>query len=147
MVIKNNQELIQAVKKAIDESGYKKSYISEQLGISRQAFSHFLQKSNFSIDDANKILKIIGYKATANIDKNILQKVDKNSWQKINPMIQCNQVKQNEINSGRTLKTFNLIIGNKEKPFTDYQSRKRLFNHTYLKWYIYSNIVLFIFQV
>lgn len=38
-------------------------------------------------------------------------------------MIQCNQVKQNEINSGRTLKTFNLIIGNKEKPFTDYQSR------------------------
>lgn len=79
MVIKNNQELIQAVKKAIDESGYKKSYISEQLGISRQAFSHFLQKSNFSIDDANKILKIIGYKATANIDKNILQKVDKNS--------------------------------------------------------------------
>lgn len=79
MTIKTNQELAQAVNEAIKESGYKKNWIADQLGISRQAFSHFLQKSNFSIDDANKILDIIGYKAIAKVDKNVLQKVDKNS--------------------------------------------------------------------
>lgn len=79
MAIRTNKELAQAVNEAIKESGYKKNWIAEQLGISRQAFTHFLQKANFSIDDANKILYIIGYKASANVDKNILQKVDKNS--------------------------------------------------------------------
>lgn len=79
MAIKTNQELAQAVNEAIKESGYKKNWIAEQLGISRQALTHFLQKANFSIDDANKILDIIGYKASAKVAKNILQKVDKNS--------------------------------------------------------------------
>lgn len=79
MAIKTNQELAQAVNEAIKESGYKKNWIAEQLGISRQALTHFLQKANFSIDDANKILDIIGYKASAKVDKNILQKVDKNN--------------------------------------------------------------------
>lgn len=81
MAIKTNKELAQAVNEAIKESGYKKNWIADQLGISRQALTHFLQKANFSIDDANKILDIIGYKASAKVDKNILQKVDKNSWQ------------------------------------------------------------------
>ena len=81
MTIRTNKELAQAVNEAIKESGYKKNWIADQLGISRQALTHFLQKANFSIDDANKILDIIGYKASAKVDKNILQKVDKNSWQ------------------------------------------------------------------
>lgn len=76
MTIKTNQELVQAVNEAIKESGYKKNWIAEQLGISRQALTHFLQKANFSIDDANKILDIIGYKVSAKVDKNILQKID-----------------------------------------------------------------------
>lgn len=79
MAIKTNQELAQAVNEAIKESGIKKVFIAEKLGISRQALTHFLQKANFSIDDANKILDIIGYEASAKVDKNILQKVDKNS--------------------------------------------------------------------
>lgn len=79
MTIKTNKELAQAVNEAIKESGYKKMWIAEQLGISRQALAHFMQKANFSIDDANKILETIGYKAVAKVDKNILQKVDKNS--------------------------------------------------------------------
>ncbi len=69
MTIKTNQELAQAVKGAIAESGYKKSYIADQLGISRQAFTHYLQKANFQIDDANKIFDNIGYKVIAKIDK------------------------------------------------------------------------------
>lgn len=79
MAIKTNQELAQAVNEAIKESGYKKNWIADQLGISRQALTHFLQKANFSIDDANKILNIIGYNVNAKVDKNILQKVDKNT--------------------------------------------------------------------
>lgn len=79
MEIHTNQELAQAVNEAIKESGYKKNWIAAQLGISRQALTHFLQKANFSIDDANKVLSIIGYSAKANVDKNNLQKVDKNS--------------------------------------------------------------------
>lgn len=79
MTIKTNQELAQTVNKIMEESGYKKKWVADQLGISRQALNHFLQKANFSIDDANKILNIIGYKASAKVDKNILQKVDKNS--------------------------------------------------------------------
>ncbi len=79
MEIRTNQELIQAVNEAIAESGYKKNWIANQLGISRQALTHFLQKQNFSIDDANRILSIIGYNVNAKVDKNILQKIDKNT--------------------------------------------------------------------
>ena len=79
MEIHTNQELAQAVNEAIKEQGYKKNWIDAQLGISRQALTHFLQKANFSIDDANKVLSIIGYSAKVNVDKNNLQKVDKNS--------------------------------------------------------------------
>ena len=59
MDIKNNDDLKIAVLKAIDDSGYKKSFIADKMGISRQAFSNFLNKSNFSLDDANKILNVI----------------------------------------------------------------------------------------
>lgn len=77
--ISNNKDLVLAVNQAIQESGYKKMWIADQLGISRQALTHFLQKANFSIDDANKVLTVIGYTVQATVDKNTLQKVDKNS--------------------------------------------------------------------
>lgn len=79
MEIRTNKQLADAVNAAIKESGYKKIYIAKQLGISRQALTHFMNKSNFSIDDANKILEIIGYNAFAKVDRKYLQKVDKNS--------------------------------------------------------------------
>lgn len=69
MAIKTNQELAQAVNEAIKESGYKKSFISDKLGISRQAFSNFMNKANFSLDDANKILEIIGQSTFTEIHK------------------------------------------------------------------------------
>lgn len=69
MAIKNNDELKQAVNKAIDNSGYKKMWIAEQMGISRQAFSNFMNKTNFSIDDANKILTLIDSNVIAEIHK------------------------------------------------------------------------------
>lgn len=72
--ISNNKELIQAVNDAIQESGYKKMWIAEQLGISNQNFHRLLQKKSFSLDDANKILSIIGYESITNINKKDLKK-------------------------------------------------------------------------
>lgn len=69
MIIRTNQELVQAVNEAIKKSGYKKSYISDKMGISRQAFSNFMNKANFSLDDANKILEIIGLSTSTEIHK------------------------------------------------------------------------------
>lgn len=74
MEIKSNDELRQAVNKAIKESGYKKNYISEKLGISRQAFYKMInEKESFSLDDANKILEIIG-KETKTVIKEVYKK-------------------------------------------------------------------------
>lgn len=69
MTIKNNNDLVNAIKGAIAESGYKKSYIAEKMGISRQAFTNFMNKSNFSLDDANRILSIIGYETITKVNK------------------------------------------------------------------------------
>lgn len=73
MAIKSNNELKQAVNKAIDDSGVKKSFISDKLGISRQAFYKMMnEKESFSLDDANKILDILGKKT-----ETVIKKVDK----------------------------------------------------------------------
>lgn len=69
MEIKNNDELVKAVNDAISESGYKKSYIADKLEISRQGLSNLLAKQNFSLDDANKILSVIGYETLTKVNK------------------------------------------------------------------------------
>lgn len=66
--IKTNNDLIASVNKAIKESGYKKIWIADQLGISRQALDNLLKKQSFSLDDANKILNIIGFSAIGNVN-------------------------------------------------------------------------------
>ena len=44
----------------INSKGIK--FISDKLGISRQALYQLLRKKNFNVDDANRILAVIGYK-------------------------------------------------------------------------------------
>lgn len=74
MAIKTNDELKQAVNKAIDDSGIKKNFISDKLGISRQAFYKMMnEKESFSLDDANKILAILG-KETETVIKIVYKK-------------------------------------------------------------------------
>jgi len=46
----------------INSKGIKYNFISDRLGISRQALYQLLRKKNFNIDDANRILAVIGYK-------------------------------------------------------------------------------------
>lgn len=68
MTIKTNSELSQAVTKLIKESGYKKIYIANQLGLTRQGLDKLLKKQSFSLDDANKILAIINKKIVAQLE-------------------------------------------------------------------------------
>ena len=67
--IASNIDLVQAVTSAIAESGYQKSYIAEQLGMTRQNLSKMLAKSNFTVHDANRILEIIDYKMEIELQK------------------------------------------------------------------------------
>ncbi len=55
-------ELALLVDDYINKHGFKYKFIAEKLGISRQALYNLLRKKNFSIDDANRILAVIGYK-------------------------------------------------------------------------------------
>lgn len=45
----------------ISNKGIKYNFISDKLGVSRQALYNLLRKKNFNIDDANRILSVIGY--------------------------------------------------------------------------------------
>lgn len=69
MAIKTNQELAQAVNEAIKESGIKKVFIAEKLGLSRQGLDKLLQKQSFSLDDANRILNLIHLSVSAKINE------------------------------------------------------------------------------
>lgn len=67
--LNDNASLVGAVNNAIQESGYKKSYIADCLGMTRQNFSKMLAKTNFNVNDANRILNVIGYEAVLELHK------------------------------------------------------------------------------
>lgn len=46
----------------IKNHGIRKTFIAEKMGISYPYFQKFMSKKNFTIDDANRILSVIGYK-------------------------------------------------------------------------------------
>lgn len=71
MEIKTNKELAQAVNDAIKESGIKKTFIAEKLGIKREVFARMLNKKQFSLDDANKILDILNMEAKTIVIKKV----------------------------------------------------------------------------
>lgn len=66
-----NKDLANLVDSTIKETGVTKMHIANKLEISRQAFDKLLDKKQFSIDDANKILNVIGY----NIENVLIQKI------------------------------------------------------------------------
>lgn len=69
MYIKSNVELTTQIINLIDQSGYKKTYLSDKLGIKNQNFNRLINKKNMSLDEANNILKILGYNAKIVIEK------------------------------------------------------------------------------
>lgn len=68
IVVSCNKELPEKVSDIIIKHGVKKTWIAEQLGISNQHVNNILAKKNITIDDANKILNLIGYKASIIIE-------------------------------------------------------------------------------
>lgn len=82
MDIKTNQELSQAIEKAIEDSGYKKQYIAEQIGIKGQNLKRYIYKNNMSLDDANKLLDMIGLQATINISQKKYLKINQKTIDK-----------------------------------------------------------------
>ena len=66
-----NKDLASLVDDTIKNTGVTKMHIANKLGISRQAFDKLLDKKQFSVDDANKILNIIGY----NIENVVIKKI------------------------------------------------------------------------
>ena len=69
MEIKTNKQLADAVNAAIKDSGIKKVFIAEKLGIQREVLSQMMKKKQFSLDDANKILDIIGMETETKVIK------------------------------------------------------------------------------
>ena len=59
---KEMNELATMVDDFLYHGRYNKTDIAKQIGITRQGFYNYLRKSNFNIDDANRILSVIGYK-------------------------------------------------------------------------------------
>ena len=71
MEIRTNKQLADAVNAAIKESGIKKVFIAEKLGIQREVLSQMMKKKQFSLDDANKILDIIGMETETKVIKKL----------------------------------------------------------------------------
>lgn len=68
-MISTNKGLTEAVEQTIDNNGIKKTWIAEKLGVANQNVNKMIRKNNFSVDDANKILSLFGYKAVVTIVK------------------------------------------------------------------------------
>ena len=56
-----NKDLASLVDDTIKNTGVTKMHIAKQLKVSRQQIDNIFAKQNFSIDDANKLLNVIGY--------------------------------------------------------------------------------------
>lgn len=69
-----NKDLIALVDDTIKNTGVTKMFIAKKLGVSRQQIDNILAKQNFSVDDANKLLNVIGYE----IDNISIKKLEKN---------------------------------------------------------------------
>lgn len=73
-MIKNNDDLRQAVNNAIKDTGITKTALANKLGITRQGFDKLLSKKSFSLDDANAILDILQMYASVEIKKYEIKK-------------------------------------------------------------------------
>lgn len=69
MTINNTDQLRNTVQKAIVDSGIKKTYLAGQLGLTRQGLDKLLNKKQFTLDDANKILNLLNMSVTATINE------------------------------------------------------------------------------
>lgn len=62
-----NRELAKYVSIFLDQERGRKVDVAKKLGIHKQTLNNMFKKTNFSLDDANKILNAIGYKLDTKI--------------------------------------------------------------------------------
>lgn len=62
-------DLARLIDDFIVDHGIRKSWIADKMGITQQLLYRKLNKKNFTINDANEILDIIGYKLEYTIVK------------------------------------------------------------------------------
>lgn len=67
--VSTNHELSEMIEQIIKDSGVKKTWMAEKLGVVNQNVNKMIHKKNLSLDDANKILALLGYKALVVIEK------------------------------------------------------------------------------
>lgn len=69
MDINNNAQLSNKINDLIKESGIKKIVLAEKMGIVNQNLNRKINKKNLSLDETNKIINPLGYKAKIIIEK------------------------------------------------------------------------------
>jgi len=69
VTINNTDQLREAVQKAIADSGIKKTYLADKLNLTRQGLDKMLNKKQFTLDDANKVLNLLNMSVTATINE------------------------------------------------------------------------------
>lgn len=65
----DNKQMKELINTIIKDNGIKKTFIAEQLNITKGSFQNLLNKKNITLDDLKKICDVLGYEIEINIKK------------------------------------------------------------------------------
>lgn len=65
----DNKQMKDLINTIIKDNGIKKTFIAEQLDITKGSFQNLLNKKNITLDDLKKICDVLGYQIEINIKK------------------------------------------------------------------------------
>lgn len=65
----DNKQMKDLINAIIKDNGIKKTFIAEQLNITKGSFQNLLNKKNITLDDLKKICDVLGYQIEINIKK------------------------------------------------------------------------------
>ena len=65
----DNEQMKKLINTIIKDNGIKKTFIADNLNISRSNLNSLLNKKNITLDDLKKICDVLGYEIEININK------------------------------------------------------------------------------
>ncbi len=65
----DNKQMKELINNIIKDNGIKKTFIAEQLNITKGSFQNLLNKKNITLDDLKKICDVLDYEIEINIKK------------------------------------------------------------------------------
>lgn len=74
IIYKDNEQIMIEIKKLMLDSKISQREVANRLGIKPQGLTKLLNKKNFGFEDAQKILKAMGYELVIEFKKNIEEK-------------------------------------------------------------------------